>query len=198
MTTPDRLFAGTVIKFCCVGLSQGSRWASSAIDSLSCHNVHLRVWRDGNESFRSTLRWISSPFTDSSSHLSLSSFLSISLFKLLNPISRSPITIMMYADLASVSCQPAMMSLRPHHDPYRSLPCTPLGIDPRSLAAVDLAPMLNHARMSLGMEAQDYFSSSRYGGSARASSPYSHAADVESVYEADVPGLVCRCVALPF
>ena len=52
--------------------------------------------------------------------------------------------------------------------------------------------------MSLGLEAQDYFSSPRYGSGARASSPYSHAADVESVYEADVPGLVCRCVALPF
>lgn len=100
-----------------------------------------------------------------------------------------------------------MMSVRAHHDPYRSLPCTPLGMDLRNLAAVDLTPVLNQVRM--GLEAQDYFSSPRYGGGMRASSPYPHGIDVESFQNAsaaaynsemnptNVPGLVCRCAASP-
>lgn len=136
----------------------------------------------------------------------ISSFSSF-LFKILNPVIETRSTrLMIYPDLASPSYQPTMMSVRPHHDPYRSLPCTPLGMDPRNLAAMDLAPALNHARM--GLEAQDYFSSPRYGGSMRGSSPYPHGMDVESFHNAgagvgasayngdmnptNLPGLVCR------
>lgn len=65
--------------------------------------------------------------------------------------------------------------------------------------------------MGLGLEAQDYFSSPRYGGSLRASSPYPHGIDVDSLHNAgagaaggyngdvspaNLSGLVCRCVAI--
>lgn len=115
---------------------------------------------------------------------------------------------MIYPDLARPSHQPTMMSVRLPHDPYRSLPCTPLGMDPRNLASMDLAPILNHARM--GLEAQDYFSSPRYGGSMRGSSPYPQGMDAEGGFHnagagvgagaysgnpnpTNLSGLVCKC-----
>ncbi len=74
---------------------------------------------------------------------------------------------------------------------------------------MDLGSAMNHARM--GLEAQDYFSSPRYGAGMRGSSPYSHGIDVDggfhtagapppaaaAAYSGDVnptnlPGLICR------
>lgn len=115
---------------------------------------------------------------------------------------------MIYPEHTRPSQQPTMMSVRLPHDPYRSLPCTPLGMDPRNLAAMDLAPILNHARM--GLEAQDYFSSPRYGGSMRGSSPYPQGMDAEGGFHnagagvgagaysgnpnpTNLSGLVCKC-----
>lgn len=66
----------------------------------------------------------------------------------------------------------AMMSVRPQHDPYRSLPSTPIGMDPRNVS-MDMNSAMNHAR--LGLEVQDYFSGSpRFSGTMRPRSPYPH------------------------
>ena len=72
-----------------------------------------------------------------------------------------------------------MMSvLRPQHDPYRSLPSTPIGIDPRN-GSIDINSAMNHAR--LGLEVQDYFSGSpRFSGNLRPRSPYPHEYESES------------------
>lgn len=91
------------------------------------------------------------------------------------------VDIMMYSDLGSPSYTSAMMSIRPQHDPYRSLPVTPVGMDPRNIGSMDVAAAMNHARM--GLEAQDYFSSSpRFAGNMRPSSPYPLAYEGESSY----------------
>ncbi|KAL8826518.1 MAG: hypothetical protein Q9191_003756 [Dirinaria sp. TL-2023a] len=66
---------------------------------------------------------------------------------------------------------PVMMSLRSHQQPYRSLPGTPMGMDPRALATMDIGPSLNHARSSLQVD--DYFSGApRYGTAMKPRSPY--------------------------
>lgn len=71
-----------------------------------------------------------------------------------------------------------MSVLRAQHDPYRSLPSTPLGIDPRN-GTLDINSAMNHAR--LGLEVQDYFSGSpRFSGTVRARSPYPHEYESES------------------
>ena len=51
---------------------------------------------------------------------------------------------------------PSMMSIRPPHDAYRSLPGTPLGVDSRAMAPTDISLAMNHARM--GLDVPDYFS----------------------------------------
>ncbi|MCJ1424318.1 hypothetical protein MMC29_002205, partial [Sticta canariensis] len=71
-----------------------------------------------------------------------------------------------------------MSVLRPQHDPYRSLPSTPIGIDPRN-GSIDINSAMNHAR--LGLEVQDYFSGSpRFSGNLRPRSPYPHEYESES------------------
>lgn len=72
-----------------------------------------------------------------------------------------------------------MMSVvRPQHDPYRSLPSTPISIDPRNLS-MDMNQALNHAR--LGLEVQDYFSGNpRFSGNMRPRSPYPHDYEAEN------------------
>lgn len=97
-------------------------------------------------------------------------------------------TTMTYPDLGPSAYHHILMAVRPHThphphlDPYRSLPCTPapLGIDPRNLTAVDLAPALNQARMAL-LEAPDYFSvNPRYASCARdASYLYAHRHEID-------------------
>ncbi|KAI4109417.1 MAG: hypothetical protein L6R37_000574 [Teloschistes peruensis] len=47
------------------------------------------------------------------------------------------------------------LALRSAQDAYRSMPGTPLGMEPRGANAVDLAAAMNHARM--GLDGQDYF-----------------------------------------
>ena len=66
-----------------------------------------------------------------------------------------------------------MVAIRTPHDPYRSLPGTPIGAGPRGLTSTDLVPTLDHAR-SLIQPNGDYFSSptARYGPSVRPRSPY--------------------------
>ncbi|KAL9576537.1 MAG: hypothetical protein Q9212_007014 [Teloschistes hypoglaucus] len=58
----------------------------------------------------------------------------------------------MYADVAG---RPHSLALRSAQDAYRSMPGTPLGMEPRGAHAVDLAAAMNHARM--GIDGQDYF-----------------------------------------
>lgn len=58
----------------------------------------------------------------------------------------------MYADVAG---RPHSLALRPAQDAYRSMPGTPLGMEPQGANAVDLAAAMNHARM--GLDGQDYF-----------------------------------------
>ncbi|KAL8639751.1 MAG: hypothetical protein Q9228_003247 [Teloschistes exilis] len=58
----------------------------------------------------------------------------------------------MYADVAG---RPHSLALRSAQDAYRSMPGTPLGMEPRGANAVDLAAAMNHARM--GLDGQDYF-----------------------------------------
>jgi hypothetical protein len=71
----------------------------------------------------------------------------------------------------------SMMAVRAHPDAYRSLPTSPLPMDPRTLSGQDVGLALNHARMGLEMNGPDYFHhpgrapSPRYGG-LRSSSPY--------------------------
>lgn len=52
----------------------------------------------------------------------------------------------MFADAAG---RPHSLALRPAQDAYRSMPGTPLGIDPRGTHSMDLAAAMNHARMGL-------------------------------------------------
>ena len=47
------------------------------------------------------------------------------------------------------------MPMRPSHDAYRSLPGTPIGIDPRSMSGPELNMAMNQVRM--GVDPQDYF-----------------------------------------
>ena len=47
------------------------------------------------------------------------------------------------------------LAVRPAHDAYRSMPGTPLGMDPRGHQSMDMAAAMNHARM--GLEGGDYF-----------------------------------------
>lgn len=107
-----------------------------------------------------------------------------------------------------------MMSLRPLLDPYRSLPTTPLGMDPRSVSSMDINSAMAHAR--LGLEVQDYFSGSpRFSGNLRPRSPYPHDCDSDggaaytsanASYGAssdasnpvNLANLVCRFVCVPF
>lgn len=81
-------------------------------------------------------------------------------------------------NLESRPFSPVMMSLRSHQEPYRSLPGTPMGMDPRTLATMDIGPSLNHARSSLQVD--DYFSGTpRYGTVMRPRSPYPGVAEFE-------------------
>lgn len=72
----------------------------------------------------------------------------------------------------------AMMAVRSQHDPYRSLPSTPSGMDPRNVS-MDMNQAMNHARQCLDF--QDYFSGSpRFSGNMRPRSPYPHDYEPES------------------
>lgn len=80
-----------------------------------------------------------------------------------------------------------MMSIRPHPDPYRSMPGTPLAVDPRAMTPADMDIAMNHVRM--GLEVPDYFGSgARYSGSPCPRSPYSGGYEQEPciAYQADV------------
>jgi len=69
-----------------------------------------------------------------------------------------------------------MMSVRAHPDSYRSLPSSPLPMDPRTLSGQDVGLALNHARMGLELNGPEYFHhpgrapSPRYGGMGSGSS----------------------------
>lgn len=67
---------------------------------------------------------------------------------------------------------PNMVALRSQHEPYiRSMPGTPLGLDPRALTTSDFSNALSHARSS--MQVDDYFSgAARYPAIMRPRSPY--------------------------
>lgn len=58
----------------------------------------------------------------------------------------------MFGDIAP---RPPGLAIRPAHEAYRSMPGTPLGMDPRGANSVDLAAAMKHA--SLGFEGSDYF-----------------------------------------
>lgn len=63
------------------------------------------------------------------------------------------------------------MSLRQHPDPYRSMPGTPLSVDPRTMAQADVDMAMNHVR--IGLEVPDYFGSgARYSAGPCPRSPY--------------------------
>lgn len=63
------------------------------------------------------------------------------------------------------------MSLRPHPDPYRSMPGTPLAVDPRAMSQAEMDLSMNHVRM--GLEVPDYFGNgARYSGGPCPRSPY--------------------------
>ncbi|KAL8697921.1 MAG: hypothetical protein Q9201_006854 [Fulgogasparrea decipioides] len=59
----------------------------------------------------------------------------------------------MFTDAAG---QPHSLAIRPAQDAYRSMPGTPLGVDPRGANTMDLAAAMNHARMGLA-DGGDYF-----------------------------------------
>ncbi|CAL8578155.1 hypothetical protein XPA_003957 [Xanthoria parietina] len=62
---------------------------------------------------------------------------------------------MMYPDIAA---HPHTLAVRPVQDAYRSMPGTPMGMDPRGLHSIDLAAAMNHARSGLEKaNASDYF-----------------------------------------
>ena len=107
---------------------------------------------------------------------------------------------MMHSDLAAPSYN-SMMSVRPQHGPYTSLPGTPVGLDPRSMAQSDLSLAMNHARLSL--ETPDYFTGApRYGGGLRPRSPYPGDYEPESGYvtsshgssDLNLSSLICKYV----
>ncbi|KAL8950723.1 MAG: hypothetical protein Q9222_003259 [Ikaeria aurantiellina] len=58
----------------------------------------------------------------------------------------------MFSDPAA---RPHSLAIRTAQDAYRSMPGTPLGMDPRAVHSVDLAAAMNNARM--GLEGGDYF-----------------------------------------
>ena len=61
----------------------------------------------------------------------------------------------MYRDIAA---HPHSLALRPAHDAYRSMPGTPMGMDPRGSHAMELAAAMNHARAGLERAGtDDYF-----------------------------------------
>ncbi|KAL8986205.1 MAG: hypothetical protein Q9205_000279 [Flavoplaca limonia] len=61
----------------------------------------------------------------------------------------------MYGDIAA---HPHSLALRPAHDAYRSMPGTPMGMDPRGSHAMELAAAMNHARAGLEKAGTgDYF-----------------------------------------
>ena len=62
---------------------------------------------------------------------------------------------MMYPNIAA---HPHSLALRPAQDAYRSMPGTPMGMDPRGSHSMDLAAAMNHARAGLEKaSAGDYF-----------------------------------------
>ena len=80
----------------------------------------------------------------------------------------------MYPDNVGPSFNSAM-AIRSQFDPHRSLPGTPLGIDPRTMSQSDISLAMNQARMSL--EVPDYFNAAgnvgpRFNGNLRSRSPY--------------------------
>ena len=95
-----------------------------------------------------------------------------------------------------------MISIRPPHDAYRSLPGTPLGVDPRAMAPTDISLAMNHARM--GLDVPDYFSpdvgsmGQRFGSGMNPRSPFPNDIENErfgSSYgggEASTPDMICR------
>jgi len=84
---------------------------------------------------------------------------------------------MMHAALDNRPFSPGMESLRSQQDQYRSLPGTPLGIDRRALATMDIVPALNHCRSLLQ---EDYFSGGpRYPPTMRPRSPYPAMAELD-------------------
>ncbi|KAL8849754.1 MAG: hypothetical protein Q9221_005298 [Calogaya cf. arnoldii] len=61
----------------------------------------------------------------------------------------------MYADLAA---HPHTLAVRPAQDAYRSMPGTPMGMEPRGSHSMDLAAAMSHARSGLERAgASDYF-----------------------------------------
>ncbi|MCJ1242084.1 hypothetical protein MMC14_010091 [Varicellaria rhodocarpa] len=96
---------------------------------------------------------------------------------------------------------PSMISIRPPHDAYRSLPGTPLGVDPRAMAPTDISLAMNHARM--GLDVPDYFSpdvgsmGQRFGSGMNPRSPFPNDIENErfgSSYgggEASTPDMIC-------
>ncbi|KAL8742015.1 MAG: hypothetical protein Q9184_008315 [Pyrenodesmia sp. 2 TL-2023] len=56
----------------------------------------------------------------------------------------------MYADMGA-----RPLAIRPAHEAYRSMPGTPMGMDPRGLNSMELATAMDHARS--GLEGGDYF-----------------------------------------
>lgn len=58
----------------------------------------------------------------------------------------------MYGDMTA---RPHGLAIRPAHEAYRSMPGTPMGMDPRGANAVDLATAMRHSRLDL--EGGDYF-----------------------------------------
>ncbi|KAL8837590.1 MAG: hypothetical protein Q9170_002467 [Blastenia crenularia] len=60
----------------------------------------------------------------------------------------------MFTDMPSRSHS---LAVRPLPDAYRSMPGTPLGVDPRRPNAVDLAAAMTHAHARMSLEGGDYF-----------------------------------------
>ena len=107
---------------------------------------------------------------------------------------------MVYQEMMGTPSYASMMSVRPPHDAYRSLPGTPLGVDPRAMAPTDISLAMNHARM--GLDVPDYFSpgagsmGQRFGSGMNARSPFPGEMENErfSSYggEASTPDMICR------
>ena len=107
-----------------------------------------------------------------------------------------------YSEIMSIPYS-SMMSLRPPHDTYRSLPNTPLGNDQRVMVPSDMNLAINHARM--GLDVPDYFNAvssganPRFGSGLKPKSPYP-AELLESEryhsFEPDhlSPDMICRFV----
>ena len=73
------------------------------------------------------------------------------------------------------------LTIRSQHNPYNSLPGTPLGYNPRHLSNLDIGPSLEHARSMIQPNA-DYFSSpgARYSTNMRPASPFPGVPSYES------------------